>query len=77
MKDLVISSKILKRELLIFLVCFIAICIVNIVSIIIFKTSFWEIFSQIGYVVVISVILYLLVAFVRVLIYLLLKIFKR
>lgn len=77
MKDLVISSKMLKKELLILLSCFIAVCLVNIVSIIVFKTSFWEIFTQLGYVVVITVVLYVLAAVMRLLIYSIRKIFKR
>lgn len=77
MKDIVISAKRIKKEGYILLICFILAFMTNIVSIILFKTPWYEIFTQIGYVIVITVTLYLLVAFLRVIIYLVNKLIRR
>lgn len=65
MKDLIITSKQLKKELYILSACFAAAFLTNIVSIIMFKTPWYEMFTQIGYVVVITLFLYLLLAIIR------------
>ena len=65
MKDLVISSKRLKKEILIIAICFIVASIINIISVIIYKTPWYEIFTQVGYVIVITLILYLFIIIVR------------
>lgn len=65
MKDIVITGERRKKELLILLICFLAAFALNIASIIIYKTSWTEVFSQIGYVVVIAVLFYLVLAMVR------------
>lgn len=70
MKDIVISAKRVKKEATILLVCFIVGFIINIISIAIYKTSWFEIFTQIGYVVIITLVLYLTVTFIRLIIYL-------
>lgn len=77
MKDLVISSKTIKRELFVLLSCFIVAFLINIASIIIYKTSWVEIFTQLGYVVVIAIVLYLLSGAVRLLIYLIKRAFRK
>lgn len=68
MKDLVITGNRLRKEITIFSVCFIVAFIINIISIIKFRTPWHEMFTQIGYVVIISFILYLLLAIVRMII---------
>ncbi len=70
MKDLIITSRQLKKEIYILSACFAAAFLTNIVSIIIFKTPWYEIFTQIGYVVVITIVLYLIIVFSRFIIYL-------
>lgn len=77
MKDIVISSKKVKRELRLLLWCFIIAFVLNIVAIIIYKTYWVEIFTQIGYVIVIAVGLYLSIALIRFLIYLIRKVFGK
>ena len=69
MKDIIITSKRLNKEIRILLTCFIVSFILNILSIIIYKTPWVEMFSQIGYVVVISFILFLIVTFIRLLVW--------
>lgn len=77
MKDLIITSRRLKKEIYILSTCFIIAFLINIFSIIAFKTPWYEIFTQIGYVLVITIILYLLVAIVRVVAFLIKKMITR
>ena len=65
MKDTVITAATKRRELYIWLACFVVANIVNVVTIIKFQTSWLEIFTQIGYVVITSLVLYVLVLIVR------------
>ncbi len=77
MKDIVIPSQKVKREAWIFFGCFIFAFLLNIAAIIIYKTPWYEAFTQIGYVIVIAVVLYLLMALIRFLIFVIGKLFKR
>lgn len=65
MKDLVITSKRLKKELYIFLACFVIAFSINAYAVATYKTPWSELFTQIGYVMVITLLLYLLAALVR------------
>ena len=77
MQDIIITSKRLKKELYLLLFCFIITNIIHIAAIISYQTSWWELLSQMGYVLVISIALYLLLWLIR-LLYLLLKLpFKK
>jgi energy-converting hydrogenase Eha subunit C len=73
MKDIVITAQRIKKELYILLGCFAAACTLNAISIILYKTPWYELFTQIGYVVIIAVCIYLLVALIRVVVALLVK----
>ncbi len=77
MKDLIITSSRLKKEIYVVSACFITAFATNIVAIIIFKTPWYETFTQIGYVIVITVVLYLIVTFFRFVIYLINKLVRR
>lgn len=66
MKDIVFTKAAQKREFFIWLACFVVANIVNAVSIIKFQTPWYEIFTQIGYVVVTSLLLYGLVLVLRI-----------
>lgn len=66
MKDTIISAKTKRRELLILLACFIVANITNIMAIIRFSAPWYEVFTQIGYVCVTTIVLYLLLALGRV-----------
>ena len=66
MKDTVISAAVKRREQKIWLVCFVVANIVNWVAIIKFDTPWYEVFTQIGYVVVSSLVLYVLLLLVRI-----------
>lgn len=65
MKDIVFTKRRQKKELLIFGICFAIGFFMNLISIIVYKTPWYEIFTQIGYVFVIAVIFYILLAIVR------------
>ena len=77
MKDLIITSKRLKKEIYIISTCFITAFLINIFSIVAFRTPWHEMFTQIGYVVVITFILYLLVAMIRAVVFLIKKMVTR
>lgn len=66
MKDTVISAAVKRRELMIWLACFVVANIINWVVIIRFHAPWYEIFTQIGYVVVTSLLLYGLLLLVRI-----------
>lgn len=65
MKDTVITADVKRRELWLLLGCFVVANVVNWVAIIKFATPWYEVFSQIGYVVVTTCILYILLWVLR------------
>jgi hypothetical protein len=65
MKDIVIPSKTVKKELVILFVSLAAALILNIYSIIKYKTSWTELFSQLHVVLAVGLVIYLLVSFFR------------
>lgn len=65
MKDTVITVAVKRRELWIWLTCFIVSNMVNITTIICYTTPWYEIFTQLGYVTVMSVLLYALTVVAR------------
>jgi len=68
MKDYTLTAKRQKKELSILLYCFIVAFLLNIAAIIIYKTPWVEVVTQIGYVVVVGVILYGLLLLFRLII---------
>lgn len=77
MRDIVIPAKRVRTELLTMAVCFAISVLLNIVSIIWFHTPFYEIFTQIGYTVVISVVLYVFWTGLRLAAALIRKLFRK
>ena len=77
MKDTVISAEVKLRELKIWLVCFLIANITNWAAIIKFQTPWYEIFTQIGYVVVTSLVIYGLVLLVRLAWYIVSRLLKK
>ena len=65
MKDIVITSKNIKREAWVLLGCFIAACGVNIGAILSYDRPWSELYSQIGFVIATALIIYLLLWVVR------------
>ena len=66
MKDTVITARAKKRELWILLACFVVANITNWVAIIRFSAPWYEAFTQIGYVVVTTLVIYALIAVLRI-----------
>ena len=66
MKDTIISAAVKRRELYIWLACFVVANIVNWVAIIKFQSPWYEIFTQIGYIVVTSLLIYGLLLMTRI-----------
>lgn len=60
MKDIVITSQIIKRERNIYLLCFLLAFAINIVAIVVYERPWIEVLSQLGYVFVISIFFYIL-----------------
>ena len=66
MKDTIISAAVKRRELKILLVCFILANVVNWVAIIKFGTPWYEVFTQVGYMTVTTLIIYGLLLLMRI-----------
>ncbi len=66
MKDTVITARAKKRELWILLACFVVANVTNWVAIIRFSAPWYEVFTQIGYVVVTTLVIYALIAVLRI-----------
>ncbi len=77
MKDIIITSKKLKQERNIFLLSFLLAFIINVIAIIIYSRPWIEIISQIGYVIVISFFIYLILWILRGILIFLSHLFRR
>lgn len=76
MKDIIITSKRQKKELYILAACFFISFIINIAAVIIYKTTWKEVFTQIGYVVAITIVIYTISSILRLLIKMLSRLLK-
>ena len=61
MKDLIIKGSVLKKELYIFLGCFVFAVVLNIYSIAKYKTAWSELIGQLHIVILVSIFVYILV----------------
>ncbi|PLB87045.1 hypothetical protein C0T31_02025 [Dysgonamonadaceae bacterium] len=77
MKDIIITVHRQKKELRILILCFVCSFLLNIAAIIIYKTSWAEVITQIGYVIIIALVFYLLIAIIRLIVYLISLLFKK
>lgn len=66
MKDTIITAQAKKRELWILLACFVVANITNWVAIIRFSAPWYEVFTQIGYVIFTTLVIYALLAILRI-----------
>lgn len=76
MKDIVISSKRIRIELITLTICFVVANLLNLYAIIAYQTSFVELLTQLGYVFIFSVVLYIAWSFLRAIFYLIKKLVK-
>lgn len=77
LKDSVITGKQKTREIIIFLACFVVAFCINIYSIIKFATPWTEVFTQIGFVCIITGVLYVLLWVIRIIVMLVKKLVKK
>ena len=68
MKDIIITSQKIKRERNIYLICFLLSFAINIIAILVYTRPWIEIFTQLGYVLVISFFIYFILCIPRILI---------
>ena len=69
MKDIIITAKRKKTEIITYLICFLIANLANLYAIIRYDTSFLELFTSIGYVFITSIILYIFWIVIRIAIY--------
>ncbi len=77
MKDIVISSKHIRRELWIFLGCIVAMELVNVYAIVDYGGKWSELVMSLGFVVAAAVVAYAVVAVVRLIVYGIVKLIKK
>lgn len=77
MKDIVISSKHIRRELWIFLGCIVAMELVNVYAIVDYGGKWSELVMSLGFVVASAVVAYAVVAVVRLIVYGIVKLIKK
>ena len=76
MKDSIITAKRKKIELITFLVCFIVANLINLYAINTYDTPIKELYTQIGYICIVSIIIYLIWSVLRIIFYSVIKLFK-
>ncbi|MDR2621667.1 MAG: hypothetical protein LBC48_03685 [Dysgonamonadaceae bacterium] len=69
MKDTVITVKRKKTEIVTLIVCFIIANLINLYAIVRYKTSYTELFFMLGYVLILTVALYILWTVIRLVFY--------
>lgn len=77
MKDIVISSRHIRRELWIFLGCIVAMELVNVYAIVDYGGKWSELVMSLGFVVASAVVAYAVVAVVRLIVYGIVKLIKK
>ncbi len=65
MKDIVITAKYIRREIIILLVCLVSAILLNVYSIIKYQTAWRELYSQIHIVLAVWIVIYVLVLLFR------------
>lgn len=73
MKDIIITVKVQKREIKIFLFCFLISFLLNVISIVIYDTDWKEVYTQIFWVLLLSFFFYVLYFIIRVVFFILLN----
>lgn len=77
MKDIVITEKKVKRELWILLGCFVFAVLFDLFGVIKYGKPFVEVFRTIGYEIVIAAGVYVILAFFRLAVWLILSLFRK
>jgi hypothetical protein len=69
MKDLIFTVKKQKRELFVFLLCFVVAFTLNVIAILIYKTQWSELITSIGYVFCLGFVIYAIIVLIRLIVY--------
>lgn len=69
-KDITLSARQIRREIVILLICFAVAMATNIFAIIKYGTPWYEVFTQMGFVLIITAVLFILCIAVRILVWL-------
>lgn len=77
MKDIIITAKSIRRELYFLLASFIIACGMNVFAIIKYSRPASELITMIGFVAFATVLIYLVLALVRLIVWIVLRLFKR
>lgn len=77
MKDIVITSKVIKRELWVLIGCFVFAVGVDLVAIIMYERPVYEIFSTLGYEVVLAGVVYVVLLILRLIFGVIFRLIKR
>lgn len=77
MKDTIITAKAKKREVIIFLSCLFFAYLMNIYAIITISGNWKELYSTLGYVLVIGLVIYLVLGILRIMITSIVSIFRK
>lgn len=77
MKDIIITAQRQKSEIITFIICFAIAFVTNIASIIIYATEWSEVWTQIKLVTVLACVIYGISIFIRILFWLVKRIFRK
>lgn len=77
MKDIIITAQRQKSEIITFIFCFAIAFVTNIASIIIYDTEWSEVWTQIIWVTVLACVIYGISIFIRILFWLVKRIFRK
>lgn len=77
MKDYLITAQRQKKELIILLYCFILALLLNIAAILIYGSPWIEVISQMGYVVLVGLVIYAVLLLLRLVIFFVKSLFSR
>ena len=69
MKDIIITRKRQKTELLVLLVCFVVACLTNLYAIFSYEGKLTEMFTSLGYVLIFTAALYVAFTLLRIIIF--------
>lgn len=69
MKDIIITRKRQKTELLVLLICFVVACLTNLYAIFSYGGKLTEMFTSLGYVLIFTAALYVAFALLRIIIF--------
>jgi NADH:ubiquinone oxidoreductase subunit K len=75
MKDIILSSKRQKAEILWFVVCFCVAVLLNVFAIFLYKTSWSELYTQFLWILIITCVLYAVSVGIRWIVYLVRRLF--